>query len=253
MSSQYYDQHPGFGFGRITWAVQRLILANCIVFAVQLLIHIPLGLDNTLPGGYFVREWLAFSTERVFHGAVWQLLTYQFLHAGLMHLFVNMLTLYFFGPDVERKLGTPKFYRFYLLCGGLGVLLTTVAELLFHKQAGVVVGASGSVLGVLVAFAMIDPDRQVFIFPIPMPVSARILVVFMVIINILNSFGDSPIAVFTHLGGMLVGFLYMRFHGKMPKWGGPGKPRGWGKKKRKGKGDKVGEAVDNIFKFRDRH
>jgi len=251
MSGYSFEQQSGFGFGRITWAVQRLILANCIVFALQLLIHIPWGMDNTVPGGYFVREWLAFSSERVFHGAVWQLITYQFLHAGLMHLFVNMLTLYFFGPDVERRLGTPKFYRFYLLCGGLGVLLTTVAEIVLDKPGGVVVGASGAVLGVLVAFAMIDPDRQIFLFPLPVPISARILVVIMVAINLVNSLGDSPVAVFTHLGGMLVGFLYMRFHGKMPGWRSPGKPRGWGKKKRKT--DKVGDAVDNIFKFDKRH
>ncbi len=250
--SGYYQQRPGLGFGRITWAVQRLIIINAIVFALQLLIHIPFGGHYaSVPGGIFVREWLAFSSYRVLRGAVWQLLTYQFLHAGLMHLFVNMLTLYFFGPDVERKLGTPRFYRFYLLCGGLGVLLTTIAEALLGRHGGVVVGASGAVLGVLVAFAMIDPDRQIFLFPIPVPVSARILVIIMVVINLVNSMGDSPVAVFTHLGGMLVGFLYMRFQGRMPGWGGPGKFRGWGK--RKGKINKVGDAVGNIFKFNNRH
>ena len=148
MSGYHYEQErPSFGFGRITWAVQRLILANILFFAAQLLVDIPMGGRISLIGGDFVQRWLALETYRFLHGAIWQAITYQFLHADLMHLFVNMLTLFFFGPEVERRLGTPQFYRFYLFCGAIGA----VATALWAVGPGghsVVVGASGSALGV---------------------------------------------------------------------------------------------------------
>ena len=116
---------------RITRAVQRLIIANIAVFAIQLLLDVVQAwpvyslFSLTLPGGY-VSEKLAFSRSAFVRGAIWMPFTYMFLHVGLWHLFLNMLCLFFFGPDVERVLSTRQFYRFYVICGAVGVLVNLV-------------------------------------------------------------------------------------------------------------------------------
>lgn len=246
----YYEERPGFGFGRVTWAVQRIILFTVAVFCVQLVLNIFLGGRGQILGGYHVEHWLALNPRMVPRGAVWQVLTYQFLHADLMHLFMNMIGLYFLGPEVERRLGTPRFYRFYLLCGVAGALLTILVDLLPHKgPSAIVLGASGATLGVVVAFATLDPDRQLVLFPIPIPISARAMVILIIVLNIIASLDGSPIAVTAHFGGMAAGYVLIKLQGKTAQWfKRPKKP-----KKRRHPDDKVGEAVDNIFKFKDRH
>ncbi|NIA15605.1 MAG: rhomboid family intramembrane serine protease, partial [Nitrospiraceae bacterium] len=171
-----YTQYERVRFGadsRVTHAVQRLILLTCATFALQLILDIPFGRPlrigaGAAPGG-FISSWLAFQPSTVVRGALWKPFTYLFLHGGLMHLFFNMLWLFFFGPDVERALGTRQFYRFYFVCGALGVFATFLT--LGGRLAEVsVVGASGAVMGMMVAFAMVNPERQFFLFPLPVPV-----------------------------------------------------------------------------------
>ena len=105
-------------------------------------------------------------------------------------------------------------------------------------------GASGAVLGVLVAFVMAYPDRQMFLFPIPYPVSGRGMILLLIMINVVYGLLGSNMSVLTHFGGMGAGFLYMRY---VPRW------RSWvGRRKRGARGenrDPLGEAVDNIFQF----
>ena len=96
---------------RITYAVQRLILINTAIFAFQLLLDIPLGYpivhgEISGPPGGFVITWLGFQPGAFLNGALWKPVSYMFLHGGLMHLFLNMLWLFFFGPEVERTLGS---------------------------------------------------------------------------------------------------------------------------------------------------
>ena len=126
MSSHEYFETRSYGSSdRITYAVQRLILVCTAVFAVQLLLDIPFGRNQGFsPPGGFIVNWLAFEPSAFAFGALWKPFTYMFLHGGLMHLFLNMLWLYFFGPDVERALGTRQFVQFYVVCGMLGVLAT---------------------------------------------------------------------------------------------------------------------------------
>ena len=252
----YYSQRmesSGFGSARITWAVQRLILANIIVFALQLLtdpVLVFLGFRTAYPGGG-LSLWLGFHQPNFFNGMVWTPFTYQFMHNGLMHLFMNMLWLFFFGPDVERVLGTRAFFRFYLFCGVGGVLATVLPYVMWGDVTNVV-GASGAVMGVLVAFAMIEPDRQFYLFPFPWPINARALVLIVVVMNVIYALGDSPVSVMTHFGGMLMGFLYMKALPLLNSYKRE-KRRKEAKGKKAGRADdKVGEAVDNIFKFDDR-
>lgn len=252
---------------RITFAVQCLILANVAVLAGQILADVLLGHINphfgvieTPPGG-LVTTFLAFQPDRLLDGQVWRAGTYMFLHDGLWHLFVNMLFLFFFGPDVERVLNTRQFFWFYAICGVVGVLaaflvgpITTVLSVVFpgaFQAAGIpsVVGASGAIMGVLVAFAYIDPDREVFIIPLPFPITARTLVIVIIAWNILMAFGSGRTSVATHLGGMAVGYLYMRLAPAIRTWLDSRNPR---KQKKKSDLDSVGEAVDNILKFHEK-
>lgn len=236
---------------RLTRAVQRLILANILVFAAQLVLHVPLGggvdgrITLTSPAEFLVDRF-AFLPVSLLKGAVWTPFTYMFIHGGLLHLFVNTLWLYFFGPDVERILSTRQFYRFYVLCGSVGVFATFVSAALGLGGDRPVIGASGAVMGVVVAFAMINPEREFFLIPLPFPINARGLVILVILMNIVFAFSGSNTSVSTHFGGMIVGYAYMKL---APRW------RRWHDRLQQGKGkpeeklDAVGRAVDNIFEF----
>lgn len=254
--NNYFEQErTPFRAPRITWAVQRIIVVTLAVFAVQLLVG-PVqyllfsGYDfsREFPGG-MLNVWFGFQPNLlVQYGLIWKPFTYMFLHSGITHIGFNLLWLYFFGPDVERRLGTMEFFRFYIACGALGVMATFPQYLLSGDPISVV-GASGAVMGVLVAFAMIDPDRQFYIMPFPWPITARGLVVLVVVMNLISGLGNSQTSVVTHFGGMAAGFAYMYFLPQIRRFfnkggGGPKKPGGGG-------ASKVGEAVDNIFKFKD--
>ncbi len=251
MNRYSFNSEPaGFGSPRITWAVQRLILANIIIFALQLASDpflVAIGIRAPLPGGG-LNAWLGFQPDRFLHGWFWMPFSYQFIHSGLMHLFFNMMWLFFFGPDVERVLGTRSFFRFYLFCGAGGVLAAFFPYMLSTGPAPIVVGASGAVMGVLVAFAMVEPERQLFLFPLPFPVNARALVIIAFVINVIYIRSGSNISGETHLGGMAMGFLYMKALPMVINFQRERRKESRGKKK----DTKVGEAVDNIFKFDDR-
>lgn len=241
-----YTDSTSFGGYRITWAVQRLIFVFIIVFAVQLALT-PVQV-LVFDGRLTLENLFSFNPVLFFHGHVWRAFTYQFLHGGLMHLFMNMLWLYFFGPDVERVLGTRGFFRFFLICGSVAVLATCLPYVL-NDSMPFVVGASGGVMAVLVAYAMIDPQRQLYFFPIPFPITAVAMVGIIAALNVIQALQDNPISVATHFGGMGMGFLYMKCLPQVNAWSRRRRrPQGAGKKS---KLDKIGEEVDNIFKFND--
>jgi membrane associated rhomboid family serine protease len=246
MSNTYYRSSGAStspGDSRITWAVQTLILANIIAFAVQLVLDIPFGgLAIRTPGG-FVAEYLFFVPSEFLQGYLWQPFTYMFLHGGLMHVTINMLWLYMFGPEVERVLGSRQFFRFYFICGALGVLVNLLPII---NPRGSVVGASGAVMGVLVAYAMANPERQFYFFPFPFPINARAMVLIIIAMNIFSGLSGDSTSVATHFGGMAVGAAYMKFIPALRAWQNqrnrPGQPK-------RDPLDEVGEAVNNIFKF----
>lgn len=239
----YTDGSPhGFGGHGVTYMVRRLILLNAAVFALQLLLA-PL---EALTGVTAV-EWFGFVPGDFLRGSLWQPLTYQFLHGGLMHLVMNMLWLFFFGPDVERLLGSRQFTALYVACGAGGVLLSLFSLALWGNNP-VIVGASGAVLGVLVAFAVADPARQILLFPLPVPMSAATLVAIIAALNLVWAFGETSASVSTHLGGMGMGWVMMQLIPRYQQWLRRRNRERW-QKRNPGGGD---DDPDNIFEFRPR-
>ena len=139
----------------------------------------------------------------------WRFVTYQFMHAGMVHLLMNMLGLYFLGPTLEKFWGSRRFLSFYLGCGIVGGLFYILLAAIGFLPGGVLVGASGAILGMLAACAILFPQFVVilFIFPVPIRV-ASIIITIMYLANVLskgaNAGGDA-----THLAGMAAGAMYV--------------------------------------------
>lgn len=188
-----------FGFALTPW-VRRLILANVVIALLGWVVGL-------LGAGGLLTSWFALYPERVF-ARPWTLLSYMFLHAGLLHLLFNMIGLFFFGPPLEERWGSPGFPRFYLVCGLGGGLLSL---LLPASAATVILGASGAVLGLLLAYAMIWPDNSIYLYGI-LPIKAKWLVAGIVALNVLGALGGrgGGVAYLAHLGGLGAGFLYLK-------------------------------------------
>ena len=139
---------------------------------------------------------------------LWQLFTYLFLHGGLWHLLFNMLALWMFGSDLERRWGSRQFLRFYLITGmGAGLL-----SILVHPfSQNPTIGASGAVYGILMAYGMLFPDRLVYLYFL-FPIKVKYFVAFLGAMAFLSAWSapGGPIAHIAHLGGMIFGFLYLR-------------------------------------------
>lgn len=142
---------------------------------------------------------------------VWQPLSYMFLHAGFVHLLFNMLGLWFFGRILERVWGGPRLLVFYLLCGvGAAIISQLIDHYLLHQISGRMVGASGAVYGILVAFAMLFPNQKIMLIFLPVPIPAKIFVPILLLIDLTGGitgfsvFGGN-IAHFAHIGGAVMG------------------------------------------------
>jgi membrane associated rhomboid family serine protease len=202
--SQYqYAPQMRFGLPKLTPIVKWLLIINIGVFLIALIIR-PLGvliyqLFPVDPGSLF----------KILQ--VWRLVTYQFLHdpTYIWHIFVNMLGLFFLGPTLERHWGGKKFLIFYLGCGVAGGLFYTLLVALNFLQAGPMVGASGSILGLLAACAILFPHFMViiFIFPVPIRVAAigfTFIYLILVLTRAENAGGHAA-----HLAGMAAGAAYV--------------------------------------------
>src|SRR3954469_7212822 len=197
-----------FGAGPLSTTLKVLIAANVAAFL----------LTAFMPG---LKEYFGLVPVLVLHyGWLWQLATYMFLHGGIFHILFNMLALWMFGAELERIWGTRYFLKFYFVTGIGAAALTVLFSLLpfgFAQQLQYanIIGASGAIYGLLLAYALYFPDRPIymyFVFPIP----AKIFVAIMGGIAFLSSLGESGgVANATHLGGLLVGYLFLkgaRFH-----------------------------------------
>jgi membrane associated rhomboid family serine protease len=184
---------------RITPWVGRIIIANAVVLLLLMTLF-------TSPG---VFQALQFSPRSAFTHP-WTFISYMFVHAGLLHLLGNMLMLYVFGTAVESRMGSRNFLSYYLFCGvGAAVFSLLLAGFM---PVGGFVGASGAVLGVAVAFAMFWPDAELIVFPIPVPIKARTLVIGLVVLDIVASrlWPGDGIAHIAHVGGALFGYFFFR-------------------------------------------
>jgi len=186
-------------FGMTPW-VRRLIVANLVVFLLQVTLFVSPGFIGTLG----LTPLYAFRQP-------WTFVTYMFVHANLLHLAFNLLALYVFGPEVEERMGGGAFVRYYLLCGLGGAVLSLVLGWSFGR-INPVVGASAAVYGVLLAFAWAAPDAPINVLFFPAPIAAKWLVTFIVAISLtLALFPTSDgVAHLAHLGGFATGFLYLK-------------------------------------------
>ncbi|MGE5400121.1 MAG: rhomboid family intramembrane serine protease [Ignavibacteriales bacterium] len=203
------DYYKPAGFGGFSFfppVIKNLLIINIVVFLVNNLI-----LSNIIVDGNIASDKISqyFALMPLGHGFyIWQLITYQFLHASFSHIFFNMFALWMFGMEIENLWGSKKFLIFYLICG-VGGGLTHL--LLSQTVAGVLaptVGASGAIYGVMIAFAMMFPDRYIFIYFL-IPVKAKYLIAFLVILEFLSAGDMSLVAHLAHIGGAVVAFAYI--------------------------------------------
>ncbi|MFN2399887.1 MAG: rhomboid family intramembrane serine protease [Gemmatimonadaceae bacterium] len=182
---------------RMTAAVQALIAINVAIFFLQLTVVSDVDVWRAL--GFQLRDLTV---------QPWTIVTYMFVHAGLLHLAFNMYTLWLFGPRIEREWSPGSFARFYVWCG--------LGGWLFHMMLtrdGYLLGASAAVYGVMLAYAMRWPDDEVLLFFF-IPMKVKWLVVLLAAVNLLSGLASGSgggVAYFAHLGGFAFGWIYLRW------------------------------------------
>lgn len=222
-------------FRNIPIVTKNLLIVNFLAFVAQLI------LNPSNPEQSVLADWggLHFFMASDFH--IHQFVTYMFLHGGWTHIFFNMFALWMFGIVVENVWGAKRFLFYYILCGiGAGLMQElaqyvnyTIENLAAYQYVNIggqqmttdayinlwtTIGASGAVYGILLAFGMIFPNERIFIFPLPVPIKAKWFVCGYVAIELfmaMSSSGDG-VAHMAHLGGMLFGFLMIRYWNKHP-------------------------------------
>jgi membrane associated rhomboid family serine protease len=194
-----------FGPGPMTPAVKWLIIANTVVFVFQLFIPA-------------LTEFFGLSPQAVVEDLwIWQPVTYLFLHGGFFHILFNMLILWMFGVTLERMWGTQFFLKYFFIAGiGAGLTVMIVGLLPFAATTptyhAITIGASGAIYGLLLAFAVYFPDRPILMFLL-FPIPAKYFVMILGAIALLSGPGTG-VSNAAHLGGLVVGYLYLK--------GGPG-------------------------------
>ena len=201
---------------------KNLIIINVLCFMAAIVgERYGLNLNDTLGLHYFGSDKFR----------LYQLFTYMFMHGGFEHIFFNMFAVWMFGRTLELVLGPKRFLTYYMVCGiGAGLVQEVVQYIEYattlSNYSGVdtglavipmeeylnmmtTVGASGAVYGILLAFGMLFPNSQMFVFPIPFPIKAKFFVIGYAVIELLSGLGASGdgIAHFAHLGGMIFGFF----------------------------------------------
>jgi membrane associated rhomboid family serine protease len=192
-----------FGPGPATPAVRMLIIANVAGYLLAMVVPSVTVWLGLVPALVIERWW------------VWQPVTYMFQHGGLFHLAFNMLALWMFGVELERRWGTRLFLRYYFITGvgaAATTLLMSILPFAFARgiYESVTVGASGAIYGLLLAYALAYPHRPIYLYLL-FPVPARVFVLIVGAISLLSSISGSRggVAHATHLGGLVVGYVYL--------------------------------------------
>jgi len=211
---------------------KNLLIINILVFIATYVVR-GLNIDlNDILGLHF---FLASDFR------IWQFFTYMFMHGGFTHILMNMFMLWMFGMVVENVWGPRKFLFYYIVCGvGAGLCQelaqygtylveglanfdsvrvgTTVLPMDVYLNMMNTVGASGAIYGVLLAFGMLFPEERMFIIPIPIPIKAKWIVMGSIVVELFSAIGTSNdgVAHLAHLGGMLFGFILIRYWKKHP-------------------------------------
>lgn len=225
-----YNQSP---FANITPVVKNLLIINIIFF---------IGTYTLGYVGFDMVKWLSafYFNSPLFRP--WQVVSYMFMHAGLAHIFFNMFALFMFGPILEYTMGSKRFLQYYFITGiGALVLQMLVQAIEVHGVLGTftltgaettanlsmsdmakikeiytvpILGASGAIFGLLLAFGYLFPNMEMMVLFIPVPVKAKYLVAGYIVIELIDGFGQfkgDSVAHFAHLGGALFGFFILKY------------------------------------------
>src|SRR5271157_3631379 len=206
----------GLSFPPFTPAVKQLLVANCAIFLL-------FALFNAINGTALIAAWLythlGLEGYSVVHGEIWQLVTYAFLHFGLLHLLFNMLALWMFGAQLEMDWGYSLFMQFYFFCvigAALVTVLVSFTGILGVSPRTLTVGASGGIYGLLLAFGMLHGDSEVMLFPLPFLIKAKYFVIGIIglalygALSSAHTLGQST-AYMAHLGGLHFGYIFLKF------------------------------------------
>lgn len=217
-SERRYNTRPNFSGRRYQERsiVFALIIANVGIFILQNLTSAPQ--DPYLRSG--LTPWIWLSPETLMNFQIWRLGTYMFAHApGLGHIFFNMWALYIFGKPLENRIGGNRFLNLYLLSGLIGAGLWLVFNWQHASQP--IIGASGAVFGVLAAAAMLFPNQQYMLLIPPVPIKLKTLAFVFGGIEVLMALNQADnVAHLAHLGGMIGGFIYVRWYFPRNRSGG---------------------------------
>ena len=220
-------------FRNIPLVTRNLLIVNVLAYLATVVLKMQ-GISLETLGG------LHFFMAEHFH--LYQFITYQFLHGSFAHLFFNMFALWMFGCVIENVWGAKKFIFYYITCGiGAGLCQELVQYVQFASEGlaayqyvtdgtvrmsvgayldnWVTIGASGAVYAILLAFGMTFPEERIFIFPLPVPIKAKWFVIIYAAIELVSAYTSSGdgIAHVAHLGGMLFGFLLIRYWRRHPE------------------------------------
>lgn len=201
MNYQSPQYSPNTQFSIFPPAVKHLLIINLLAFVAL----------NTPKVGQFLFEYGALWPIGSGRFDVWQLVSYMFLHAGFGHIFFNLFALWMFGQAIENYWGTNRFAVYYFLTGIGAALL----HMLIGGGGAPTLGASGAVYGILLAFGMMFPNRPIMLLFPPIPIKAKYFVAIFGAIELISGLtrANSGVAHFAHLGGMLVGFILIKYWG----------------------------------------
>ena len=203
----YYRYRFSFGYG-LTPIIKKLMIVMVAVFLLQKIVEIS-KIETYIYYFYYYFALVPILVWKKYF--LWQLVTYIFLHGGVFHLLFNLLAFWMFGGELESYWGSRKFLRYFLFCG-IGAGICTVLFTPYMYQRISVIGASGAIYGILLAFGWLFPNRLIyiyFLFPIP----AKYFVIIFGLIEFFSSM-EGPgggVSHLTHLGGLLFGLFYMAY------------------------------------------
>lgn len=236
----YYDA----GSGLFPPAIKWLLIINVAMFFLPRIIFTNLDFFHRFFGLVPHIIWTKFY--------LWQLVTYMFLHGGFWHILMNMFILWMFGSELERTWGSREFIKFYFIAGiGAGIINVLFAALRPATAFIPIIGASGAIYGILVAYAVLFPERYVYVY-FMIPVKVKYMVMFLVAVEFFSTYQSDGVAHFAHLGGALVGFLYLKYEWRwrLRRWSPSGliqKIKAEQLAKKREEGARIMEEVDQIL------
>jgi membrane associated rhomboid family serine protease len=205
-----YNRRGGlFGGGRLLpQVIKYLLITNITIFILETFFFQNLSVGNVNLGEAFLKNFALWPLSSGLF-MPWQIVTYMFMHGGFMHILINMFILWMFGFELETIWGPKKFFWYYIMCGvGAGLANLFIAPL--FTTVGPTVGASGAIYGILAAFAFLFPNRKIYLYFF-IPIKAKYLIVLYMAFDLFSVIGrsDTGIAHVAHLGGAIVGIIYL--------------------------------------------